>query len=295
MDSPTYNLMQILRDRVDSLVADQNYDEAVHAASAAVEKAQSSLTSDFDSVDAFAGALEVRAELYRSLRRMEEAKDDYKQAIDQLENRADRILQMARLHATFGALHDEMGNTERAAELWKKSLELFETADPPATLDVIVMANNIAYLMKSAGETDEAETYFLKALELSHQVHGPDHEETATVSNNLGALYLSSGYFEQAREMHMMALEARRKALGDSHPDTAQSHNNLALALLETGDRSWARRHFEKAMSIFESLGKGYLEDLEAVSNNYCQFLREEGEEGSAVRIENLVKGIAAG
>ncbi|GAA5484175.1 tetratricopeptide repeat protein [Haloferula sargassicola] len=293
MDSATQSLHNLLRERVDQLVADHNYDEAIHAASAAVEKAQHSLTSDPDSIDAFVGALELRAELFRSLQRMDEARDDYKQAIDQLDNRDDRSLQMARLHATYGALQDEMGHPERAAELWKKALELFEAAEPPAPLDVILMANNIAYVTKADGNFDDAETYFLKALELSHQTLGSDHEETATVSNNLGALYLSSGYFEQAREMHMMALEARRKSLGDAHPDTAQSHNNLALALLETGDRSWARRHFEKAMAIYEDLGRAYLPDLEAVSSNYCAFLREEGEESSAERVESLVRDIA--
>ncbi len=295
METPTHSLLQILSERVERLLAEKNYDEAVHAASAAVEKAQQLLSSDPATVDDFVGALELRAELYRSLRRMEEAQEDYKQAIDQLDNRDDRVLQMARLHATYGALHDEMGRPQRAADLWRKSLELFERAEPPAPLDVILMANNLAYVMKKEGNFDDAETYFLKALELCHKALGPDHEETATVSNNLGALYLSSGYYEQAREMHMMALEARRKALGDRHPDTAQSHNNLALALLQTGDRSWARRHFEKAMAIYEDLGRAYLPDLEAVSENYCQFLREEGEESSANRVETLVRDIAAG
>ena len=78
--------------------------------------------------------------------------------------------------------------------------------------------------------------------------------------------------------MHMMALDTRRALLGEEHPDTAQSHNNLALALLETGDRSWARRHFEKALVAFEALGRDHGADLEAVAANYCAFLREEGE-----------------
>jgi hypothetical protein len=90
--------------------------------------------------------------------------------------------------------------------------------------------------------------------------------------------------------MHMMALEARRKNFGDDHPDTAQSHNNLALALLETGDRAWARRHFEKSLHAFEVLGGEFLQDLEAVSSNYCDFLRSEGENTLADRVEGQVR-----
>jgi len=293
MDSPTVTLIQILRDRVNKLVNDGNFDEAVHAASAAVEKAQQALSTDLESIDEFANTLELRGELYRSIGRPEEAREDFKGAIDQLGNRPDRLLQLARLHATLGAVYDDLGQTEQAGRFWETALDLFEKNDPPAPLDVALMANNLAYLRKAAGDIDGAETYFLKALQIYHELLGPDHEETATVSNNLGALYHASGYFEQAREMHMMALEARRQKLGDDHPDTAQSHNNLALALLETGDRSWARRHFEKALSAFEQLGSPYRDDLEAVADNFCSFLRAEGESTTAERIEGKLREMA--
>ncbi len=286
MDSPTATLIQILRERVDSLLADGNYDEAVHAATAAVEKAQQALSEDLESIDEFACTLEVRGELYRNLGRLEEAREDFKQALEQLENRPDRQLQIARITASQGAVHDGLGNTQRAAELWEEAKRLFEENDPPALIDVAVMANNLAYLKKADGDIDGAENDFLRALEILHKELGPDHEETATLSNNLGALYQAAGYYEQAREMHMMALEARRKHFGDEHPDTAQSHNNLALALLETGDRAWARRHFEKALHGFEALGEEFRDDLEAVVSNYADFLRKEGENASADRLE---------
>lgn len=290
MDSSTANLIHILRDRVDQLVSAGDYDEAVHAATAAVEKAQHVLSTDPDSVEEFVDALEVRGELFRSLGRYEDAREDYKQAIDQLDGRADRLMQIARIHAAQGAVHDALGHPDRAAELWQQALKMFEDFETPALLDVASMANNLAFLKKDAGDVDAAESYFLRALEIFHEELGPEHEETATVSNNLGALYHSAGYHEQAREMHMMALEARRKSFGEEHPDTAQSHNNLALALLETGDRSWARRHFEKSLHAFEVLGDDFLQDLEAVSSNYCGFLRSEGENSLADRVEDQVR-----
>ena len=293
MDSPTAKLIQILRDRVDLLVSDGNYDEAIHAATAAVEKAQQALSPDLESIEEFVATLELRGELYRSLGRYEEAREDYKQALEQLENRPDRLLQVARISAAQGAVHDALGHPERASELGEQALKLFDENNPPALLDVALMANNLAYLKKAAGDVDAAESYFLRALEIFHQELGADHEETATVSNNLGALYQSAGYHEQAREMHMMALEARRKQFGEDHPDTAQSHNNLALALLETGDKSWARRHFEKSLHAFELLGDEFLEDLEAVASNYCEFLRGEGETVLADRLEGQVRGKA--
>src|SRR5690606_6798248 len=190
---------------------------------------------------------------------------------------------------------DALGNTERAAELWEAAIRFFETAEPPASIDVASMSNNLAFLKKAQGDIEGAEGHFLKALEILHKELGPEHEETAAVSNNIGALYQMAGYHEQAREMHMMALEARRKTLGEMHPDTAQSHNNLALALLKTGDKSWARRHFEKSLGTFEALGGEYAEDLDAVAEDYCEFLRSEGEVNLAEQIANRVQGVLVG
>ncbi|MGE9270746.1 MAG: tetratricopeptide repeat protein [Verrucomicrobiales bacterium] len=292
MDSPTANLIHILRDRVDELVTAGNYDEAVHAATAAVEKAQQALTPELDNIDEFVDTLELRGDLFRSLGRYDDAEEDYRQALDQLENRADRTLQVARIAAAHGAAHDALGHPAKAAESWQRALTLFEQAEPPALLDVALMANNLAYLKKDEGDIDAAESHFLRALEIHHQNLGPDHEETATISNNLGALYHSAGYFEQAREMHLMALEARRKNFSDDHPDTAQSHNNLALALLETGDRSRARHHFESSLHAFQALGVDYHADLEAIASNYAFFLRTEGEAALADQVEKDVHAL---
>ena len=292
MDSPTANLITILRERLESLREAGNLQEALHAASAAVEKTQQTLGQDLDSIDAFADALEIRGDLLREIGNHEAALDDYRQAIDQLDSRPDRLDQIGRLHAALGAVHDALGNTARTIDHWQASMDYFERHDPPLLLDVAALANNLGFLSKAANDLDAAESYFLKALEILHEQLGQEHEETAAVSNNLGALYLAAKYHEQAREMHMMALETRRKLFGEEHPDTAQSHNNLALALLETGDRAWARRHFEKALAGFEALGPDCADDLEAVASNYCDFLREEGEITQADRIAERVQTV---
>jgi tetratricopeptide (TPR) repeat protein len=292
MDSPTTTLITILRERLESLRNAGDLPEALHAASAAVEKTQQTLDSDIESVDAFASALEIRGDILRELNNPEAALEDYRQAIDQLDSRPDRLDQIGRLHASMGAAYDTLGNTTRAEEHWRDAISYFERHDPPLLLDVAALSNNLGFLAKAAQDLDAAESYFLKALEILHEQLGIAHEETAAVSNNLGALYLAARFFEQAREMHMMALDARRNLFGEDHPDTAQSHNNLALAMLETGDRSWARRHFEKSLAGFEALGADYTDDLEAVASNYCDFLREEGEGAQADIIAARVQAV---
>ena len=87
MDSPTATFIGILQERVEFLRAAGNLNEALHAAAAAVEKAQQTLGSDLDNIDAFASSLEIRGDVYRQLGKLELARDDYRQAIDQLQGR----------------------------------------------------------------------------------------------------------------------------------------------------------------------------------------------------------------
>ncbi len=290
MDTPTANFIQMMQERIKSLRNEGNLHEALHAANAVLEKCQQTLGPDPDTVDCFATGLEERAGLFLELGQYQEAADDAKHGIDQLDNRPDRFAQMGRLYALLGAAYDGQERPDKVLDAWQKALGFFEKNDPPLMMDMAAMCNNLGFTAKAGGDLDSAEDFFLKSLEIMHAEVGQNHPETASVSNNLGAVYLAAGYLEQAREMHMMALETRRELFGENHPDTAQSHNNLALALLRTGDRAWARRHFEKALEGFESLGVAYSDDLEAVASNYCDFLKEEGEGSLSDVIARRVK-----
>lgn len=290
MDTPTANILQIMKERISTLREEGNDKEALHSAGALIEKCQRALSTDLDTIDAFAGALETRAEIYLALGEVAESIEDAKQAIDQLDNRPDCCAQLGRLHALLGSAYDSQGRHERVIESWKKAVEYFEKNEPPLMLDVAAMTNNLGFTAKAGGDLDSAEDFFLRSLEIMHAEVGLKHEETAAVSNNLGAVYLAAGYLDQAREMHMIALETRRELLGEMHPDTAQSHNNLALALSQTGDRAWARKHFEKAFAAFEELGAYYADDFDSVSSNYCDFLRAEGEDEVADDLEKRVR-----
>ena len=294
MDKPTANFIQIMRDRVDTLLSHGDLKEAIHAANAVVDKCQQLLGPDLDTIDAFASSLEVRASIHNELGNFNEAIEDVRHAIDQLDNRKDKMSQLGRLYALKGIAYDGLGQLEKVKTAWEAAVSFFEKEDPPMLRDVAALSNNLGFTAKAMGDLNTAEDYFLRALEIIHSEVGPKHAETASISNNLGAVYLAAGYHDQAREMHMMALETRRELFGEHHPDTAQSHNNLALALLKTGDRSWARRHFEKALEGFEALGTEYADDLEAVTSNYCDFLRDEGEPSLADVIQDRVQKVLA-
>jgi len=293
MDATTPNLINSLRERVHALCQAGKDGEALDAANEAVEQCRASAEREpAEHVGALATALEIRGGIHCDAGRHEEARDDCRQAIEQLERISGRDDQRGRLHTALGAAYDALGNPHRAAILWQQAVVYFERCEPPLLRDVAALSNNLGFLKKADGDMDSAESHFLRALKILHDQFGPDHEETAAVANNLGALYHAAGFHQQAREMHDLALDARRKLFGEEHPETAQSHNNLALVLLQGGDRSWARRHFEKALAGFEALGGDYADDLEAVAENYCEFLRGEGERELADLIAGRVRQV---
>lgn len=293
MNSSNQNLVRMLRDRVDQLIAAGNHEEAIHAANALVDKAQQSLSTDQESIDFFVESLELRGELFQRIHQWDNAIEDYLQAIDQLDNRPEESLHIGRLCATLGAIYDQRGEDNEASQLWQQAMDLFEANDPPARLDAAVIANNLGFLKKSAGEIEAAENHFLKALEIFHEEYGLQHEETATLSNNLGALYHQSGYFEQAREMHRIALDTRRQLFGEIHSDTAQSYNNLALAMIETGDTQQALEYFQNSFRALEQLGEDFRDDLEAVGTNYSHYLRAHGDQDTANYVDKRITSTA--
>jgi len=295
MDSPIANYIQMMLDRSNSLRAEGNLQEALHAANAAVEKSERELGPELDRIDSFVKSLEKRADLYLELGRHEESEEDLKHAIDQLDNRPDRLAEIGRLYALLGAAYDGQFRTLKVIEAWQAAIAYFEKHEPPMLMDVAAMSNNLGFTSKVCGDLGAAEDYFLRALDILNSEVGSKHEQTASVSNNLGAVYLAAGFIDQAREAHMMALETRQEIFGEHHPDTAQSHNNLALALVQTGDRDMARLHFERALEAFEELGSAYAEDLESVASNYCEFLTEEGEDVLADVIDGRVKMLLVG
>ena len=286
MESGTANLLQMLQNRVKKLCEDGNWDEAMHAATAAVDKARAELDEDPKSIEQLAVSLEVKGDFLRQYGYLEDSRKAYLESLELLEGSVDHSEQLGRISASVAFVYDTDGNEDEAIIFYKRAIDLFERMDPPSVLDVADLCNNLAYIYKSRGDFDTAENLYLKALEICHENLGQHDEETAAICNNVGALYLAAGYYEQAREMHMMALEARRESFGEHHLETAQSHANLALALSETDEHEWARKHFSSALKIYEDKVREAPMDYATVSSNFAEFLRGTGDEKMASSIE---------
>jgi len=292
MDSKTESQLRELLENIDSLQDAGQTIEAIHAATEYLEKCQALPDSDPGKTQIVADGLEKRADLLRFCDACEQACDDYINAIEKLANGKKNLIQLGRLHAGLGAAYAALGENGNAASQWERSIECFETNDPPSPLDVASMANNFGFLKKASGDYDAAENAFLKALEILHAELGETHEETATVAANLGELYYEAGHLGPAEKMHRMAAGARSAVLGDYHPDTAQSHTQIAQVFLGSGNRTSARQMMEKALNAYISLGREFHQELGGVAKTYCELLREDGELSMAEAITFRIRAI---
>lgn len=289
MESGTANLLHMLEDRVRSLCQKEQWKEAREAAQAAVDKARKSQDGSPDNRRELALSLEVKGDYFRAAGEYWKARDDYREAMEVLDTVHGSEEAQGRISASVAVLYDEEEDLEEAKRYYKRAIDMFRRMDPPANLDVADLSNNLAFLYEEEGDFDKAETLFLDALKICHEELGPKDEETAVLCNNVGALYQKRGYYEQAREMHVMALEAREETLGKDHLETGQSHSNLALTLAEAGDPEKlgpARRHFEKALDIYEKHFAEAPTDFATVVANFTVFLKNIKDDRSIAALE---------
>ncbi|MEW6348523.1 MAG: tetratricopeptide repeat protein, partial [Thermodesulfobacteriota bacterium] len=141
-----------------------------------------------------------------------------------------------------------------AEPLYRRALEIRETAFGSEDPDTAVSLNNLAEVLHAKGDYDAAEPLLRRALEIREKAFGPEHRNTATSLNNLAYLLDSKGDYEAAEPLYRRALAIREKVLGPEHPDTATSLNNLAGLLDSKGHYDAAEPLYRRALAIREKV-----------------------------------------
>lgn len=286
MSTESNDLIGMMRERVQTYVARESWDEAESSASTTLETIQSRYEADPSLVGDYARALEIRADLLRDKGDIMDAQDQYYQIVDLLRDTADYPRVCGRVGANLALILEDQQETSEAVNYYIWALENLNLADPAMPLEKAGVLNNLAYIYEENQQLTEAESHFMEALAINKEVLGTNHESTADVWNNLGGLYYRSGQYAQSLEMHKSALEIRTAVLGPNHPDTSQSHGNLALAYAALDDIEAAKTSFDEALKILEKSKDADLHNYAVVSSNFVHILRELGHPKDAERIE---------
>lgn len=168
----------------------------------------------------------------------------------------------------FAALYlDECGLYEKAAMLYKRSLERSKTFLDSQDPSTFVTMENLARVLDHQGRYEEAEKMHRQTLALKESVVGKKHPFTLNSMTLLASVLDSQGKHEEAERMHRQRLILSESVLSKKHPDTLMCMDNLAIVLKSQGKYEEAEKVFRQTLALKESvLGKEHPDTLVSMS-----------------------------
>ena len=192
--------------------------------------------------------------IYVELGEFEEAETHYDEAIELAEQIGDTLL-YADLVNNLGTIMNMRGNSERALELYRKSLEIY--VSQKEIRKSAYTKNNLAITLAEHGINDEAFGHFEEAFETATVIK--DASLVLIVNINLADLHLKSGSRQKAREHCRLAEEyLTREGLINGHlVETKKIAGKIAL---HEKDYDTAHRYLNEACEISREIGTQFLE-----------------------------------
>lgn len=217
-----------------------------------------------------AEALYWSAKTLEALERSSEAAERYERAAD-LYGKCPATFSTARRQqahsfANLGVIQRDHGGQLAAAEVsLRTAVSLWEGLGD--SVELTVALNNLARVLRLTGHSAAARELFKRSLQLARQ-HG-DPSDEAKILSDLAYAERDLGNPQQALE-HLL----QGRDVLEAHETTGLTRatilNNLASTLTELGEHETARRYYEQALEINETLGQ---RDWQAVTLNNLGWL----------------------
>lgn len=205
-------------------------------------------------------------EFYRDMGRLAEAEPLYRRALalDEAALGPDHPNVATYLNNLAG-VKKAQGELNEALELYRRALAIDEAALGPDHPDVAIYYNNMAGLYRLRGDHSQALTLYDRALAINTALLGDDHTDVAIYYNNAALCLRDLDRCDEAEGYFVRAISIGERSLGAQHPTVAARLVNMgSMALLSQSKPQLAEVLFERALAIYESIGKGASDDAEA-------------------------------
>jgi tetratricopeptide (TPR) repeat protein len=120
-------------------------------------------------------------------------------------------------------------NFERALELYKEALVIFQQAFSEDDLTSVMSYNNIGVVCRAQKKYSQALVYHLKALAIGNRHLPSDHFRFGTSYNNIGEVYQGLDQYDIALKYYELAKEVYKKSLPSRNVDNAILLLNIGL------------------------------------------------------------------
>lgn len=162
----------------------------------------------------------LRGAILRRVRRLDEARSSYTQALD-LYRQGDAPIEASIVLNSLAVLARNEGRLDDAARFYRESIDLRMAVDARPNPDVAATLANLGRLLVSLDKLEEAEPILIQSVEMHRAFFDNDHFAPAMPMLSLAELKSKLGRDDEAIEMMDEALGILRAALPELHPITA--------------------------------------------------------------------------
>ena len=190
-------------------------------------------------------------------------------------------LESGRALWVLGQLRHLQGEAAGAVDLYKRALDILETAQAPAT--------EVARLLDDLGQDYERQQQWLlakqtyeRALAIDRDILGNDHPRVASHLHNLAIVAQNMGDLKRAETLYREAIAGEERAFGDQHPETAAAQGNYALLLDREGRLAEAEPLLREALDVALKVWGADNFNVGYARVSLAMVLHDEGEWGAA-------------
>ena len=167
---------------------------------------------------------------------------DYNQAVElygQALAEAGAGRQEALTANNLAALYDELGRSQDALRLYRRSLEVWQRTLPPTAPEISTALNNLGTHFAREHRYRDAAFYYRRALAI---------EPHPSTLNNLAEMYRAEGRYTEAEKI----LRQLTKALPATDPTLGAAYNNLGELCRRKGRTAEAANFYLSALEVWD-------------------------------------------
>jgi serine/threonine protein kinase len=165
-----------------------------------------------------------------------------------------RPLEEAAVRNELGTIHYNLAAWDRAADEFRRALELWEAGLGPDHNDTLKAVNNLGQTLLNT-DAVAAEPLLRRALEGRRRTLGADDPLTLVTLNNLSLLLQATDRSAEAEPLLREAVESQTRVLGPDDRSTLTAVANLASLLARQGQvdeaRAMHREVFDRASAVY--------------------------------------------
>ncbi|HMQ77055.1 MAG TPA: tetratricopeptide repeat protein [Flavobacteriales bacterium] len=210
-------------------------------------------------------------------------KGDYARALERFTQaqrafaEADEPVAQAKSISNMGVLLQELGDTDKALDLYRQSLALARAI--PDTGSICAALINIGTLELAGGDTAAAAANYELCLRLS--AGNPDQRDAAIAASDLGIIRSAQGERAEALRLHQQCLD---RARAGGHQDLeAMALNNIGSHHLRVGELDLAERYGREALALARAAG--FTKQESEVSGLLFNVYKQQGRSTEALKL----------